>query len=437
MDEQDKQYEAYKVCLDTRKFEIELFWKRSLFFWGFIAVAFAGYSQLYTTNNPILPLVLAGFGLVCTVAWTLANRGSKYWQENWEQKVARLEPGLTGVLFEKQEKVKTEAGKWLQARRYSVSRLTIALGDYVCLLWIVLLIHKGLLMWGSETVQDWVVRNGPYLLLAMPLLFIGLMLWRCMSSKTGDAKASDYSDFQEQLASLYLRLNGYFVSGFIAHAPEGYVNKETEPRSVRTEVDILAVRFPYNSEPEREVKPSEYLRVSKTHIDVLICEVKGREQALQFNEGLRENYDAILSVLRWIGILEEQEAVKLVSDLKDLLSTQYRNSPDAFRELVPNKNYRIRAIFFAPDCERPKECNQPRYVFGQEMLQFIWQCLRPTEERSGCQVRYDFGLWGPYEKIVRCFKEAQEPFASVNELYEAVEKMEQEASGSSTTNSGV
>ncbi|WP_444861012.1 RipA family octameric membrane protein [Vibrio splendidus] len=32
-------FEAYKVAIATRNFEIDLYWKRSLFFWGFIATA--------------------------------------------------------------------------------------------------------------------------------------------------------------------------------------------------------------------------------------------------------------------------------------------------------------------------------------------------------------------------------------------------------------
>ena len=59
----------------------------------------------------------------------------------------------------------------------------------------------------------------------------------------------DTSDLQELLAALYLRLNGYFPSGFIAHASVGNL----------TEIDILAVRFPDHRELEREVEPCVHL----------------------------------------------------------------------------------------------------------------------------------------------------------------------------------
>ena len=83
----------------------------------------------------------------------------------------------------------------------------------------------------------------------------------------------DKSDVQETLVSLYLRLNGYFVSGFIAHADYG----------VRTEMDVLAVRFPLHSEPEREVLPCDRLAVPNDEIDFIVGEVKGGTENVRFN----------------------------------------------------------------------------------------------------------------------------------------------------------
>ena len=113
----------------------------------------------------------------------------------------------------------------------------------------------------------------------------------------------EYSDFQEQLCSLYLRLNGYFVSGFIVHAAEGELNDRGEPRSNKSEIDLLAIRFPYNAEPEREVGCSQFLMTCADRIDIVIGEVKGSEAPLKFNSGLRESRKAIQTVLQWIGVL--------------------------------------------------------------------------------------------------------------------------------------
>jgi hypothetical protein len=126
----------HEVALQTRNFEIELFWKRSAFFWAFITAAFAGYAALRNFRSD-LSVVVACFGAVCALAWTLANRGSKYWQETWETRVEKHESVVTGALFgAEDEAIQTNKGCWLQARRYSVSKLTIALSDYVFALWI-------------------------------------------------------------------------------------------------------------------------------------------------------------------------------------------------------------------------------------------------------------------------------------------------------------
>src|SRR6267143_1930747 len=80
MTEEDKLNEKrFDVSVQIRNFEIDLFGKRSLFFWGFISAAFVGYAALRQSE---LRIVVACFGMVCSCAWTLVNRASKFWQEN-------------------------------------------------------------------------------------------------------------------------------------------------------------------------------------------------------------------------------------------------------------------------------------------------------------------------------------------------------------------
>jgi len=135
----DKKIKQYDVALATRNFEIELFWKRSLFFWGFIASAFVGYATLFEKGSR-LAVVLACFGFICSYAWTLVNRGSKRWQENWELLVGEFENDVTGELF-KSRREKQKKNLWLSARKFSVSKLTIALSDFTVIIWTSLLIY--------------------------------------------------------------------------------------------------------------------------------------------------------------------------------------------------------------------------------------------------------------------------------------------------------
>jgi hypothetical protein len=203
---------------------------------------------------------------------------------------------------------------------------------------------------------------------------------------------------QENLAMLYLRLNGYFVSGFIVHARQ----------SVKTQVDVLAVRFPHNSEPEREIPPSPYLQTSNDCIDFLICEVKSGRAELRFNKGLRENPVAIRTVLQWMGAFTQNEIDDLVEPVRQLLcASGSSQNCDIFHAIPCPREHQIRSVLFAPDRLTEPSPNEIRYVSGEELIGYIWKCLCPEGHRDKCGTRYDFGLWGSWEPIVRVFKDAR------------------------------
>ncbi|HEC61667.1 MAG TPA: hypothetical protein ENI27_05370 [bacterium] len=54
--------EKLRASYEMRRNEIELFWKRSLFFWGFIAAAFVALAQSYA-GYPRLAIGISCFGL--------------------------------------------------------------------------------------------------------------------------------------------------------------------------------------------------------------------------------------------------------------------------------------------------------------------------------------------------------------------------------------
>jgi hypothetical protein len=99
----DKVEKALEHALDIRKFEIELYWKRAAYFWTLIAAAFAGYfailSAVALQDKEYLAYIVSCIGILFTWAWFLVNRGSKYWQENWENHVDMLEDSVTGPLY--------------------------------------------------------------------------------------------------------------------------------------------------------------------------------------------------------------------------------------------------------------------------------------------------------------------------------------------------
>ncbi|OZT17141.1 hypothetical protein [Serratia marcescens] len=99
----DKLKNAFEKISDIRKFEIDMYWKRATYFWTIIAVTFTGYFALSVAkdleNKEIYLLLISSMGLVFTFAWYLANRGSKYWQENWENHLDLIEDEITGPLY--------------------------------------------------------------------------------------------------------------------------------------------------------------------------------------------------------------------------------------------------------------------------------------------------------------------------------------------------
>jgi hypothetical protein len=86
-----KREAAFRLALELRQFEIELYWKRATYFWTFMAATFGGDFAIAASDKSASQpgLFLAScIGLVLSTSWYLMNRGSKYWQENCERHCA-------------------------------------------------------------------------------------------------------------------------------------------------------------------------------------------------------------------------------------------------------------------------------------------------------------------------------------------------------------
>jgi len=129
---------ALKKAWEVRNYEIDKFWQRSMFFWGFISVLFAGYGYLVTSDNNLkemhFDLYIILLGIIFSVAWFLVAKAGKYYQENWEVHIDRLEYEIMGPLYKTVLKP-----KGLHPR--SVSKITIALTFVVIGVWLFLFIR--------------------------------------------------------------------------------------------------------------------------------------------------------------------------------------------------------------------------------------------------------------------------------------------------------
>ncbi|MGD7023055.1 hypothetical protein ACQCVK_10695 [Rossellomorea vietnamensis] len=137
--------EALKQALDIRKFEIELYWKRATYFWTFLAATFAGYFLVHRMDSPpqLLIFIVCNLGFMFSLSWFLVNKGSKFWQNNWERHVDRLEDTEMGPLY-KTVIMKEGLRKWSATEEYpfSVSKINQLLSLYITVLWLVLLINS-------------------------------------------------------------------------------------------------------------------------------------------------------------------------------------------------------------------------------------------------------------------------------------------------------
>lgn len=218
------------------------------------------------------------------------------------------------------------------------------------------------------------------------------------------------SKLQEDLVRLYLRLNGFFVSTFIVHSPN--------PGENYTEIDALAVRLPFSSEPEREIGPHDLLNLSTSHTELVLCEVKSNGRKLRFNPALVGRPSTVTTVLRWSGLFENSEIESLAKDVSDALLPK-NQSPESPPTVFGPRGVRIRALLFSPERNNRYPETEPWYIEGPAIMDYIWQCLCPQALRPFCATNYDLHVWGSHEPIVRYFKErvAEDGPGNMRDLY--------------------
>lgn len=140
---------AYYQAADIRKFEIDMYWKRATYFWALIAVAFAAFfavssaQHLSPQDKGLYLSAISSAGFIFTFAWFSVNKGSKYWQENWENHLDLLEDKITGPLYKtKLERPKNDS--YLEKliigpQPYSVSKINQIVAVFTMLIWLFLI----------------------------------------------------------------------------------------------------------------------------------------------------------------------------------------------------------------------------------------------------------------------------------------------------------
>jgi hypothetical protein len=172
---------ALARAYQQRSFEIEHYWKRATYFWGFQIAIFAAFGLLLSKDpskyegaiDPVT-VALAGLGFLTALANSFSARGSKFWQENWENHIDMLEDAIEGSLYKM---------VWLQDGNvsYSVSGVNKALSDCFAVFWLLIDLFVSWKFVGLPSplgVLACIAAAGPYLyVLFVAFLIVLGFLW--------------------------------------------------------------------------------------------------------------------------------------------------------------------------------------------------------------------------------------------------------------------
>lgn len=146
---------ALKNAIKSREFEIQMYWKRASYFWLFVSALWVAFGKLLLDwgyldglNKDNLYqfstlLVLSFTGLGLSVAWYFVNKGSKFWQENWEYQINFLENEIIGksyktILSDRNINVRSEFNQsWFGSFPFSVSKINVIIAFSSAILWFV------------------------------------------------------------------------------------------------------------------------------------------------------------------------------------------------------------------------------------------------------------------------------------------------------------
>jgi hypothetical protein len=187
--ERERIDKCLEISLANRAFEIDLLWKRTLVFWGFVAVLFVGVAQSVDKWRS-LAVALTGLGVVFSLIWSLVNRGSKSWQESWEIKSVQFfdERYSYTNLFRRATGPQTGIFRLLRSRPYSPSRLLIAISDFSFIFWLTLLLYLMPLEQLCPGAAN--IKANASLLFALVTLAYTIYVLIACRSRVGDASGS-------------------------------------------------------------------------------------------------------------------------------------------------------------------------------------------------------------------------------------------------------
>ncbi|MFH6988348.1 hypothetical protein ACHRVW_11430 [Flavobacterium collinsii] len=189
---------AFETALDTRKFEIELYWKRATYFWAFIAAMFIAYFAVFNSDKIDeirgVTILISSLGYFFSLGWYFVNRGSKYWQKNWESHVDLLGAKIQGKLFSTIKNSNQEFIKLDKEYPFSVSKVNQLLSLIMLVTWFGLIIFSiffsfDKLIYFSNISDNWFLF-GTILILSI-IILVSFIFFNYSKSFIMDHKIND------------------------------------------------------------------------------------------------------------------------------------------------------------------------------------------------------------------------------------------------------
>lgn len=178
-----KRRRALNRAYALRTFEIEHYWKRATYFWGFQIAIFAAFGLIWKAQTDSgwgpITLALAMLGALTAVANYFSASGSKFWQENWERHIDMLEDEFEGRLH------KTV---WLSEGKvsYSVSGINQSLSLLFILFWLFVTFYVAYHFVGAPPLETDYLRNRfgwLQLIIIIAFLLLGVVWLGCHTSR--------------------------------------------------------------------------------------------------------------------------------------------------------------------------------------------------------------------------------------------------------------
>ncbi|WP_257122231.1 RipA family octameric membrane protein [Prevotella intermedia] len=196
----EKLEKALEIALDTRKFEIELYWKRTGYFVLFIGAVFVGYykvlpiSETSDSEKEWLLLLLSSLGFLLSLLWHMANRGSKFWQENWEAHIEELSTHLGipifGIIKSRKHSICNVMGQY----PFSVSKVNQMVSLFITISWVLVFI-KEVLSFLSLKIDLSFLKEIPFWIFIIGLLIILLVIFQCRGFAAKTPKKRKNADY--------------------------------------------------------------------------------------------------------------------------------------------------------------------------------------------------------------------------------------------------